>query len=379
MASDRRILLSGILIAGGGIGVLSGLSGVFTKEVCAALGVSRGGFSAASSLATLVCAFVSPAAAARIEKESPRRSVLTGALVCTLCCAANSFFTRLWQFYLASCVSGLFLGRITMLAVGLLFSRMEPGKRENRLGFAFSSSGLFTAAATIPLQKVIARFGWRWGYRACAVSAFLLLLAAALLLPRPQAMPSPKAGRTAEKKPALPTGIGAAVFFVNLCNLAMLNHALPFLTDLGYGARAAHLVSAAMALLFVSRIAAGFLYGKYGARTGTRLLALGVCMAAFCALRLPEEQALRLYAPLLSVCGTASALPAAALAGTPDGGQDTTAYARLTRAASLGSACGGPLAGMVFDRCGSYRPMWWLCAGLGALSWYLFGREKKRR
>jgi len=131
-------------------------------------------------------------------------------------------------------------------------------------------------------------------------------------------------------------------------------------------------MSAAMLLLVAMKPIAGRVYDRGGARTGTQLLAGGILLAALCALQLPDSNALRLYPILLAVCGTAQALPCAALARAPDGQLDTRAYARLTAASSLGAACGTPMAGFAFDAAGSYRPMWRLCMATAASAWLFF-------
>ncbi len=380
---NRRALLAGILLAGGGIGVLSGLSGVFTKAVCAGLGFSRGEFSAIGSIATLVSAFAAPFSARRLREGSLRREVLAGALVCGSAPLVYSVSFRLWQFYLAAAVSGFFLNRVTMLAVGILLARTGEKNRGRALGIAFAGTGLFTAAATPLAQQAVLLFGWRWAYRLTGTAALLLLVPTALfLLPGgsdcgEQPCAAPKESSFQEKGASF-AAAAAGIFLVNLCNLAMTNHALPYLTDLGYGTRAASVVSGSMILLAAARIGAGIFYDRRGARAGTRLLALGVFLTALCALELPGKNALALYMPLLAVSGTASALPAAALSKNGDGRQNDAAYARLTRAASLGSACGTPLAGLVFDRAGSYRPMWTLCAVFAAAAWVLFTLAAKR-
>jgi predicted MFS family arabinose efflux permease len=374
----RRAFFASVLLSGGAVGVLSGVSGAFTAAVCGELGISRGAFSGLGALSTLLAALTAPATAERLRRGNFRREVTIGALVCGSVPFFYSVSVRLWQFACAAAVNGLFLGRITMLAVGLLLSDVEEEHRVRALGAAFAGTGLFTAAALPLVQRAMVRCGWRQTYRLTGAAALLLLVPTACCL-LPTYIKEKETRAVPTEQISVPAAATAGIFLVNLCNLALYAHAIPYLVDLGLGLYASAIVSAAMVLLVGAKIAAGHLYDRWGARRGTQALAVGIGAASLVALCLPQTWALICYPPLLAVAQTANTLPAAALAKAPSGAQDDAAYARLMRAASLGSAAGAPLAGLVFDRTGSYRMMWQIVAALSAISWILFARFGKRR
>jgi|GEM_PF-5411710 len=362
MGSERRAAVGCALVAGAGVGLLSGITGVFTRAVCSSLGIARGAFSLVPAIAALLSAVLAPQTARLLTRRSVRKVVLTGAAACGAVPLLFSVCSRLWQFCAAAALNGLFLGRITMLALGSVLAPLEEPRRAKALGAATASAALFTAAATPAAQWALDRFGWRQAYRITGSAALLFLFAGAMLLPAAPLPPAPGRSGTGRARIGALFGAGA----LNLCNLALTNHAIPALGDLG-AYRAAPLVAAAGTLLTIPmRLLAARAYPRLGTGRTLRLLCAGIGLAAFNALCLPQAWALACHPPLLAVAATANALPCAALACDAEGRQDNRLYARLTAASSIGGACGTPLAGFAFDAAGSYRPMWIACAVLAA-------------
>ena len=372
IVSEIRAVLAAFLMAGAGIGVLSGLSGVFIKAVCEDTGLSRTSFSLIGSISIMVSALAAPVSSKILFGKNMRLAVFAGAIVCGGVPFLYSLSSAVWQFWLASALNGLFLNFVTMLAAGTLLSRTLSSKSTKAVGAAFAATGLFTSAATPLAVKAIDAVGWRYAWAITGAFAALMLVAASWLIPPnlPETEIT-KTKETSEFKKKLYMA-AAAVFIVNFCNLALFNHAMPFLSDIGYQGRAAVIISQAAALMTAARLGAGFVYSGLGALVGTKLLSLSLAVCALCALYLPGGSTLTLYVLTLAVSSTASALPAKALATGPDQKTDRKIYAHMTIFSSLGSALGPLAAGAVFDNAGSYRPMWVLCLFMAILAFWMF-------
>lgn len=375
-----RAMMAAFLMAGAGIGMLSGLSGVFIKAVCADTGLSRASFSSIGAISTIVSAFAAYPAAGVLSGKNIRKAVAVGAAICGTVPILYSLSSQQWQFWCAAVINGLFIDLVTMLAVGILVSRSLESSTA-ATGAAFAAAGLFTAVFTPVADLAIKTLGWRMAWAITGILAGGILLFASAVIPSSVAQKRKKRHSEVQSKGKSEISAAAAVFTANFCNLAMFNHALAFLTDIGYASAAASVVSAVSLLAAAARMGMGIAYSRLGALRGTRILSLSLAVCALSALDLPGSGTLTLYTIALALSATASSLPAKALSTDENGELDGKRFARLTKFSSLGSALGSPASGAVFDLSGSYRAMWKICLLLSVLSLLLFsrtltGREK---
>lgn len=372
------IVLAGALISGAGIGLFGNCIGAFVKPVSADLGFSRGSFTLYTTISTLTAALILPLYGELLLRVPARRVMLVCAAVCGGVPLLYSLSSKLWQFYLVSLLNGFFVNGITMMAVGTLIDRWFAARRGLAVGAAFAGTGLLAAVMLPVVRWIIARFGWRWGYRVLGLAGLSILLPVILFLirERPSDMgltpiggedapgDAPAKGLTRqEARRTLSFWLAAAgLLIANLCNLGLFNHTIPYLTDLGYGEGPASLAaSAAMLLMIGTKLLMGAALDRLGMCAGALLLGGSVFSAALLALLVPSGfWAVLLLAPALAACGTVNSIPASYFTTALFGRRNFAAvYARLTMAASLGSALGTPLSGAIFDATGSYRTAWW--------------------
>ena len=136
MDRQRKTVIGCALVAGAGVGLLSGVGGVFTRAVCASLGIARGGWSLVPAITVLLSAALAPHTARLFQRKSPRRAALAGAAVCGCVPFLYAGSGRLWHLCAAAALNGLFLGRITMLGVGSVLAPLGEKRRIRAIGIA---------------------------------------------------------------------------------------------------------------------------------------------------------------------------------------------------------------------------------------------------
>ncbi|WMJ82636.1 MFS transporter [Oscillospiraceae bacterium LTW-04] len=384
----RKIILTGALITGTGIGVFSNCTGVFVTPVCSALGFSRGGFTLIGTISILSSMMVLLLFGRLLQIVPIRRVLMVCAIVCASVPLAYSFCDKLWQFYLCAFVNGLAVNGMTMMTVGVLIEKNLSADRGMATGASFAGVGIFSSIMIPLLQLTIQYYGWRWGYRLQSAVGF------AVLLPTVSFLVQDKGGLSDRKKEEVrgvccekaikTTGfwlLFAGLFCANFVNLSLYNHAIPYLTDIGFSAMAAAMISSAATLMMsVSKPAYGVALDKFGLKVGALSLGMVLLAGSLMALALVQyHQFGFLYSVLLAGCACANAIPGNVFAATLFGRKDyARIVSRLTLAASAGAASGVPLAGFLFDRTGSYHNMWLLCAVLSLMAgWFLFAAVGK--
>lgn len=385
----RKIILTGALITGVGIGVFSNCMGVFVTPVCNALGFSRGGFTLTGTISILASMMVLLLFGRLLQTVPIRRIILVCAIVCSSVPLAYSFCNSLWQFYLCAFINGLAVNGLTMLTVGVLIEKKLCADRGMAMGASFAGVGIFSSILLPVLELIIQNYGWRWGYRLQSAVGFVVLLPTITFLVRDSV------GVSEAKKEALEKGISAdkavkttsfwllfsGLFCANFVNLSLYNHAIPYMEDIGFSAMAAAMISSAATLLMtIAKPVYGAALDKFGLKAGA--LSLGIILLAgsvVAMVLLQYHQLGLLYSVLLAGCACANAIPCNVFAAKIYGQKDyARIVARLTLAASAGAACGVPLAGFLFDRTGSYRNMWLICVLLSLLAgWLLFAAVGK--
>ncbi len=376
--TQRKTILTGALITGTGIGVFSNCMGVFVPPVCRDLGFSRGGFTLTGTISILSSMMVLLLFGRLLQSVPIRRILLVCAVICASVPLGYSICGKLWQFYVFAFINGLGINGLTMLTVGVLIEKKRCHNRGMAMGASFAGVGLFSSAMIPALQLTIERCGWRWAYRLQSAVGFAVLLPTIFFLVR-----DTSAGTGCEKETE--TGVDCAqairtsafwllfvgLFCANFVNLSLYNHAIPYLQDIGFNPMFAAMISAAATLLMVaSKPAYGIILDKFGLRAGAVLLGAVLSAGSVTALMLvPYQQIGFLYSALLAGCACANAIPGNVFAAKMFGQKDyPRIVARLTLAASAGSASGVALAGFLFDRTASYAQMWLFCAILGLVA-----------
>ena len=376
MSDKIRTVTAGALLTAASTGVFANGSAVFMAAVCADLDFARGGFALINSV-SLIFSMISLLFFGRLlQAANIRLTVGISAAVCAAVPLGYSFCGALWQFYLTAALNGIFVNGITLLTVATLLERQQLKAKGSLLGASFAGAGI-VSFVTLPLiQKTVENFGWRWGYRLQSAAGATLLIAAVLLIKNSAPLSSDDSKNKDFPIKQLLTNrqfmlTAAGLFLANGANVALFNHTSANLSDLGFAPeKAAAVLSFAALISSVSKPCYGVTLDKAGLKAGAVSLGSAIAATAAAALMLNKiSAAFYLYPLLLSFCACANSIPANAFASRLFGQQNFAAAASLlTFAATAGSAVGAPLAGVIFDKFGSYDPAWWGCMAAGAAS-----------
>ena len=360
---DIRALVSGALICGAGIGVISNSGGLFVRPVCESLGFSRGGFAAVSSISLAFSMITAIPFGRRLKKGNIRALLLLCAVVCCSVSAGYSFCEELWQFYLLAAVNGLAVNGITLLTASAAAAGSSFG-RTAAVGTASAGAGLLSFFSLPLITQAIERFGWRWGYRVQAGTAFcVLLLAAAVLKEKKGAKNAPKGTFLVPKRGIF--GLYFGLFSANFVNIALFGQTAPFLADIGFSAQqAAGVVPRCTLFAVLAKPLFGMLTDRLGTAAGSVILSSALLGGCITALLLPQNNGLiTVYPILLSVCACAAGVLSAAFAARMFAGEQfAPVLARFTLVTTAASALASPIGGFVFDKTGGYNILWLICS-----------------
>ena len=390
------IVLCCTLLMAVGTGIFVNCVGIFVKPVCEDLGFERGTFtlyttitSALSMLAMLVFG--------ELYRKKPRRIrlyIAIGGLTGCLVFFGYSLSSKLWHFYTLSAIYGCVATTLAGISVTTLVNNWFVDKRGLATGLAFAGSGVSAAIMTPVLTTVVTDYGWRMGYRTMSLVSFIILIPAMLLI---RLEPSDKGllpyGVTPhpseEDKRSIPvieqTGLTRAqavktssfyfqsigIFCLSLAGMGISNHAISYFTDIGYSPLTA---STAMSLVMTIMIGAKILLGAVFDKIGSVRSAIltGLCMiASTLSIRFAGAGAFMPY--VFSVCFgfgySTLTVPFSYLIGQNFGTREfSSIYSLICTLGSLGGGIAATLTGMLYDRLGSYYPVWTIYFVLACLA-----------
>ena len=257
LVAKKKMFYGWWIVAGGfilnfvGIGIGINAIGVFFKPVIESQGFSRGDFSLYFTIAALSMTVAAPFVGKLMEKFDVR--IIMG--VCILFLSAGfalySQCTKLIHFYLLSVLVGIGHGGSHIIPVSTMISNWFREKRGLALGIVFTATG-FGGLVFNPLTNwLIISYGWRHTYLILGILIGVVCLPVAVAMMRlsPQQMGLAADGReTVEQvlhdKPAEGMSLGAFVktstfwllalliLFINMINMGIQQHLIPYLTDL---------------------------------------------------------------------------------------------------------------------------------------------------
>jgi MFS family permease len=364
--------------------------GIFFKPVLKEFGWTRAVTAGAFSLCSFIQGLLAIAMGALTDRFGPR-------LVMTLCglllgagYLLMSQLNGLSQLYLFfSIVIGIGMGG-SFVPMMTLTARWFVRRRGMMTGIVASGTGLGSVIGPVLAGLLISRYGWRTSFAALGVTIFVVMVLAALPLRRaPGHITGGAAGNGAgEWVPSIQQeGIDfqdairsrqfwtvfAMIFCMGFSIFAVMVHAAPHVTDLGFSQATAANV---MAVIGIACIAGRILFGKALDRIGSRngfifgfaVMAFSLVLVAFCG-TLPL---LYLFAVLFGfafgACVTCESPLVADLFGL-------RCHGLLLGIVSCGFAIGGgigPLmAGYIFDGLETYQLAFLLCGTLSAIALFL--------
>ena len=390
------IVLCCTLLMAVGTGIFVNCVGIFVKPVCEDLGFERGTFTLYTTI-TSVLSMLAMLVFGELYRKKPRRIrlyIAIGGLTGCLVFFGYSLSSKLWHFYTLSAIYGCVATTLAGISVTTLVNNWFVDKRGLATGLAFAGSGVSAAIMTPVLTTVVTDYGWRMGYRTMSLVSFIILIPAMLLI---RLEPSDKGllpyGVTPhpseEDKRSIPvieqTGLTRAqavktssfyfqsigIFCLSLAGMGISNHAISYFTDIGYSPLTA---STAMSLVMTIMIGAKILLGAVFDKIGSVRSAIltGLCMiASTLSIRFAGAGAFMPY--VFSVCFgfgySTLTVPYSYLIGQNFGTREfSSIYSLICTLGSLGGGIAATLTGMLYDRLGSYYPVWTIYFVLACLA-----------
>ena len=390
------IVLCCTLLMAVGTGIFVNCVGIFVKPVCEDLGFERGTFTLYTTI-TSVLSMLAMLVFGELYRKNPRRIrlyIAIGGLTGCLVFFGYSLSSKLWHFYTLSAIYGCVATTLAGISVTTLVNNWFVDKRGLATGLAFAGSGVSAAIMTPVLTTVVTDYGWRMGYRTMSLVSFIILIPAMLLI---RLEPSDKGllpyGVTPhpseEDKQSIPvieqTGLTRAqavktssfyfqsigIFCLSLAGMGISNHAISYFTDIGYSPLTA---STAMSLVMTIMIGAKILLGAVFDKIGSVRSAIltGLCMiASTLSIRFAGAGAFMPY--VFSVCFgfgySTLTVPYSYLIGQNFGTREfSSIYSLICTLGSLGGGIAATLTGMLYDRLGSYYPVWTIYFVLSCLA-----------
>jgi MFS family permease len=349
-------------------------------------GWSRSVLAGAFSAFTLVHGAVNPLVGMLCDRVRPLRLTTVGGVLLGLALWADSYIATPWQLYLGF---GVFTA-IAVAAAGWIPALVQVQRDfQDRLGLALGivSSGVGVGMLlVVPFTQLRSdAYGWRTAFRVLAGVCVLWIVPSSLILMRlaPQRAPVARAATapTLAHHVTLAQAIRgtpfwlmlAAFFFGNICSQTLHVHQVAYLVDRGVAAIVAASVVGVVGLSsIVGKTGGGWISDRVE-REKVYVAGIGVMLAGMAVLaslgHAPPRGAIYLYGALLGLgySVTASLIPA--MVSDRFSGPHFGAIVGVGLLGSaLGSAVGPWMAGLLFDRTGSYMQAFAIAAGCGIVA-----------
>lgn len=373
------LLAAACLIALLGFGV-RGSYGLFTEPLSAGRGWGREVFAFAVAIQNLVWGVGQPVAGAVADRFGTARVLVVGGFIYALGVALTALAdTPLGMYLTAGVLVGLGLSGASFTLVIAALGRLLPLRYQSfGLGFATASAS-FGQFAVAPLgQSFIAGYGWQ--------NALLLLGGSLLLIPvlAPLLADRSAPARTASQpvmplRDAVQQAFGersylllVTGFFVCGFHVAFITVHLPaYLVDLGAPTNTA---AWAVALIGLFNIVGALTAGALGARYSRRLLLSGLyagralTIAVF--LLAPKSvPVVLLFAAVMGLLWLSTVPLTSGLVALLFGPRYLgTLFGFVFLSHQVGAFLGVWLGGVLYERFGSYDPVWYVAIALGIMA-----------
>lgn len=367
------------------LGFCSSNKGYYLDAVTEALGVERSLFSIGDSIRFITTAVVSLFFGAMVNKFGTKKLILAGFICLIACMTLYSFGDSLIWFYIGNMLLGVGLSWTTTSMVGCIVNKWCKEKRGTIMGAVLAANGLGGATAIQIVGPIIESgvWGYRTAYR--LVGAVLLITAVLILIffrenpkgkEKTEIVIEKKKGRgqswigiefSKAKKKAYFYMACFSVLMTGLVLQAINGVSITHMKDVGLDASYVALISSLHSLTLTGfKFLSGVLYDRYGLRVTTIICDVTaiVVMAAIAAV---TNSAIGMVLAMIYGVFSSLALPletvmipiiASDLFGQKSFNQIMGIFTALN---SIGFAIGSPLANWVFDKAGTYQPIFIIC------------------
>ncbi len=389
-------------------GILNNVLSLYIIPVTEELGISRGSFSLAMSIRPFIGFFATLFSGVLLVKFGYRKLVSGFLLAAALGFCLLGAARQTGMLALAAALLGLGEAFCTTPAASRLVNSWFYSRQGTVLGLVSASTGLGGSLFSILMTQVIGRSGWRWSF---FLSAILIAATAGLLLLLARDHPSdmglqpygmgthhaqkPRRGsrdhwqgyeaRQVLRKPSFYL-MALVVFLSCACIYATYSVIVPHLQDRGMGPSDAAAIQSIMLLCLAgAQLLCGFLGDHLGIRPVV-LSCMLCCTAGLLLMALVKSFALAVVAAALFSVGVVmtsitTPLLSSALYGYRPQGSILGVFMAMIPASSV---IASPIVNSIYDRIGSYTPIFLSTAGLGAVAavlmlllFFLADRERK--
>ena len=161
---------------------LTNTNGVLFTSICEDLGILMSSLTVHTVVHGLCSAFTL-IFVDRVYKKYPIKPVLIiNLLLYHLSFMSMAFFNKVWQFCLASVITGASGAFLLYMAVPLLLNNWFVKKKKLALSICFVASGLSGILTNLVLGVVISKLGWRNGYLIRGLMLLLFVIPVALFV-----------------------------------------------------------------------------------------------------------------------------------------------------------------------------------------------------
>ncbi len=351
--------------------------GIFLQPITEDMGWSRGMLSMALSIRSVGMALMAPLAGRLIDRFGAKPVMASGALVVGVGLIISALVTSLWQLNVVFFLTGCGLTCATIIPCSLILSNWFVSRRGTAMSLAFvgtSVGGVFMAPAA---NWVILNYSWRAAFSICGALILLVVVPVILFIirDRPSKMglePYMSAddaangteddwGVTPREALRLPVFwlIAAIMFTVAVVANGIHNHCVAFLTDIGHSpTKAAFAWSVVMGVMVFGKLAFGPVADRWGAKKAMAgafvLYSASIFILMFAQ---PYWVAMGFAALYGFACGAPLTLYPLLTVGNLGIKNFGSIYGNLVIAGAVGSAIGPVAPGVVFDRLGTYLPI----------------------
>ena len=360
--------------------------GIFFKPVLKEFGWSRAVTAGGFSLCSFIQGLLSIAMGGLTDRFGPRPVMVLCGILLAAGYLLMSEINALWQFYLFfSVILGVGMGG-SFAPMMTLTARWFLRRRAMMTGIVASGTGVGAVIGPPLAGLLISRYGWRTSFAVLGVTVFVVMVLGALPLRRaPGHGGGPSGGSGSEgiqqegmsfhdavrSRPF--RTLFAMIFCLGFSVFAIMVHAAPHVTDLGFPQGTAAKVIAVIGIACVAgRILFGNLIDKIGSRRGFVLGSAVMVFALFLAAFRTSLPVLYLFAALFGfafgVCVTCESPLVADLFGLRSHG---LLMGIIACGFTFGGGVGPFMAGYVFDISGKYQAAFILCGFLSAVSLFL--------
>jgi MFS family permease len=369
-----HIVAAGFVLNFIGIGIAFNALGIFFKPVVNELKFSRGDFSLYFTIAALSMTFAAPIVGKLIEKFSIRIVVGFSTALLGVSFALLSQCSTIAHFYILSVFVGIGHAGSHIIPVSTMINSWFKIKRGLAMGIVFTATGIGGMISNPVGNWLIINYGWRNTYIILGAIIVLVSTPTALIFLKksPEEMGQTPDGlpEGAEEKIEAARGyslgeffktgsfwmLALMILFINIVNVGVQQHLIPYLTDLGHSSTfAANITALYLGMTVIGKLSLGRISDKKGLSTGLvifiSILAVGVALLFGASLVWVAIIWGIVYGIGNAVQTVMPPLMTAACAGLK---HFAPIYGIMAIFQTIGSGVGMPLSGYIFDRTGSY-------------------------